>query len=196
MPHEISLWFTAGSTYTYLTISRLERVAADYGVRFHLRPFYLGVLFKEANIFPFHEGTAKTAYMWRDIARQAKRYGLTPSLPAPYPIDAFRANQVALAAIEQGIGLDYMRASYRAWFEDGLPPGQAENIAASFAELGRDPALVLEQAASDAIDRQLNENTDEARELGIFGSPSFMVGDELFWGDDRLEDAAKWAVQT
>lgn len=87
---------------------------------------------------------------------------------------------------------DYARATYRRWFEQGLEPGSEPNLSDSLREIGQDPVRVLAQAAARGVSDAYVAATDEARQLGIFGSPTFVVGRELFWGDDRLDDAVAW----
>jgi len=136
---------------------------------------------------------AKLAYMWRDIERRAAMYGLPARVPAPYPL-AQRdvANRVAVLAATEGWVADYARATYRHWFQDGLEPGSEPNLSDSLLEIGQVPELVLARATSTEISTAYRVATEEARTLGIFGSPTFVVGHELFWGDDRLDDAIAW----
>lgn len=102
------------------------------------------------------------------------------------------ANRVAVIGAEEGWCERYVRAAYRRWFEDGEPAGSEPDLSASIAEAGASPAYVLERAnGPEGIDG-LAAATQQARSLGIFGSPTFVVGRELFWGDDRLEDAVAW----
>lgn len=186
----IDFWLTAGSTYTYLSVHRIGDMAAQAGLRVRLRPFYLGRIFREDGVWPFHPDTARTAYMWRDIARLARARGLSPKLPAPYPAPATeRANRIAWAAEEQGRGLAVLQAAYRAWFELGYLPGDEPSVTQSLNAAGLDPGAILSRAESPEAETALTAATAEARARGIFGSPSFVVGDELFWGDDRLEQA-------
>lgn len=190
----IDFWFSIGSTYSYLTIMRLPQVARAAGATIRWRPFNVRHVMVLQNNIPFKDKPVKTAYMWRDIERRAERYGLSPRLPAPYPLpELVFANQVATLAADEGWLEPYARATYRRWFEEGLPPGEDANLSATLAELGQDPNRVHEQAASDRITDELARNTDRAMALGVFGSPSFVVGSEVFWGDDRLEDALDWA---
>ena len=100
---------------------------------------------------------------------------------------------VATLGTEEGWVEDYTRATYRRWFEKGEPAGEEPNISASLKEINRDPDLVLANAQSDRILNKLSAATDEVMHLGVFGSPSFVVEGEVFWGDDRLEDAIFWA---
>ncbi len=194
MTPKIDLWFSCGSTYTYLTMMRLDAVEAAEGVHFNLRPFQLRVLFKEMGRAPFLQEPQKSAYMWRDIERRAAAQGLSPTLPAPYPApEVALANEVAYLGLRQGWGRPYLQASYRTWFEQGAMPGEPENLGPSLAAVGQDEATVLAELAKGEISNAMERDIDEARDLGLFGSPFSVVGRELFWGDDRLEEAARWA---
>jgi 2-hydroxychromene-2-carboxylate isomerase len=194
---QIDFWFTMGSTYTYLTVNRLPQIAKATGAEFRWRPFHLLIILKEMNHVPFADKPAKCAYMWRDIERRAAMYGIPARLPAPYPIaNSERANLVAIVGMREGWGADYVRAAYRHWFQAGLENGSDENIAASLREVGQDQKRVLAAAERDDTRAALIAETKSARELGIFGSPSFVVDGELFWGDDRLQDALDWASRT
>lgn len=190
----IDFWFSIGSTYSYLTVMRLDEIATARGVTFNWRPFNVRHVMIEQNNIPFKDKPVKEAYMWRDIERRAARYGLSPSLPAPYPLPGLvLANQVALLGMEEGWGAAYVRATYRRWFEQGEAAGQEPNLSSSLSEIGCDPAQVIAAAQSEEIAEALGAATDEAMKLGVFGSPSFAVGSEIFWGDDRLDDAIDWA---
>ena len=190
----IDFWFSIGSTYSYLTVMRLPKVKDASGVDFRWRPFNVRHVMIEQNNIPFKDKPVKTAYMWRDIERRAERYGLKPKLPAPYPLPGLvLANLVATLGAEEGWVDDYVRATYWRWFEKGLPAGEDPNLSESLKEIGKDPDQVLQQARTERIEDTLAASTDEAMQLGVFGSPSFVVGREVFWGDDRLEDAVLWA---
>ncbi len=192
--HEpIDFWFTMGSTYSYLSTMRLPDVARATGRTFRWRPFHLLVLLKEMRHVPFADKPVKSAYMWRDIERRAAMYGIPARLPAPYPIpESERANLVAIVGMREGWGIDYIQAAYRRWFLAGEPNGSEANLQASLGEIGQEPDRVLALAAEPAAHDGLRAETDEARRLGLFGSPTFVVGRELFWGDDRLDDALDW----
>lgn len=190
----IDFWYSIGSTYSYLTILRLPEMARKEGVDIRWRPFNVRHVMVEQNNIPFKDKPVKTAYMWRDIGRRAPRYGLHPKLPAPYPLHGLvLANQVAFLGAEEGWGEDYAQATYRHWFEAGQPAGEEPNLSECLSEIGQDPERVLTAAQSARIVDGLQAETLEAMEIGVFGSPSFVVGGEVFWGDDRLEDAIAWA---
>ena len=186
-------WFSVGSTYSYLTVSRLPDIEASEGISFDWRPFSVREIMIEMRNIPFANKPVKAAYMWRDIKRRADKYGLHPVLPAPYPLEEFDlANRVAVLAREQGWCRDYVVETYRQWFEHGKAAGGADNLEATLGKLDRTVSEVIEQAQSDAIGRAYRDATQQARNRGIFGAPSFVIDGELFWGDDRLEDALSW----
>ena len=190
---QIDFWLTMGSTNSFLTVMRLGEVARATGITFRWRPFHLLLILQKMKHVPFADKPAKSAYMWRDVERRAAFYGLKASLPAPYPLkDSLTANLVATAGMREGWGQDFIRAAYRRWFELGQESGSEPNLSQSLREVGQDPDRVLRLATSDAVKAALASETAAAEALGIFGSPTFTVGGELFWGDDRLGDAVTW----
>jgi len=190
---QIDFWFTMGSTYSFLSVMRLEELERSSGVTFRWRPFHLLVILQEMKHVPFADKPAKFAYMWRDVERRAAMYGIPAQLPAPYPAkQSMVANLVATVGMREGWGADFARAAYRRWFQLGQETGSEPNVSESLRDVGQDPARVLALASSEDANVALTAATDAARELGIFGSPTFAVDRELFWGDDRLEDAISW----
>jgi 2-hydroxychromene-2-carboxylate isomerase len=190
---DIDFWFTMGSTYSCLSVMRLADVERDYGMRFRWRPFHLLLILQEMKHVPFADKPAKSHYMWRDIERRAAMYGLKAMLPAPYPVkQSIAANLVAVLGMREGWGIDFVVAAYRRWFQKGEETGSEPNLSSSLRDIGQDPARVLALARSEEVNALLESETDAARQLGIFGSPTFVVGKEIFWGDDRLEDAISW----
>lgn len=190
----IDFWYSIGSTYTCLTVFRLAEVAAQSGATFLWRPFDVRSIMVAQNNIPFRDKPVKAAYMWRDIERRAALYGLRLRLPAPYPLERLDfANRIAVLGATEGWCEAYTRAAYRLWFQEGLPAGSEPNVSQSLIEIGQDPGRVLPLAESPAIGDALDRQTAEAAALGVFGAPSFVVEGEVFWGDDRLEDAIAWA---
>lgn len=190
----IDFWFSIGSTYSYLTLMRLENVARETGASFTWRVFNVRDMMIAQDNIPFAKKPAKAAYMWRDIERRLGKYGLTARLPAPYPLDNLGlANQVALVGLQEGWGKAYVVETYRRWFQRGQIAGSEPNLSASLIAVDQDPERVVPLAESRATLAALETATAEAQALGLFGVPSFVVDGELFWGDDRLEDAMSWA---
>ena len=190
---QIDFWFTMGSTYSYLSVMRLAELEASTGISFRWRPFHLLIILQEMKHIPFADKPAKSAYMWRDIERRAAMYDIQVNLPAPYPAkQSVLANLVAIVGMRESWGADYVGAAYRRWFQLGQETGSEPNVSESLRDIGQDPVRVLALANSVDANAALAAETNAARELGIFGSPTFTVGRELFWGDDRLEDAISW----
>ena len=182
-----------GSTYSFLSVMRLAEIERATGISFRWRPFHLLVILQEMKHIPFADKPAKSAYMWRDIERRAAMYGIPAKLPVPYPAkQSVMANLVATVGMREGWGADYVRAAYRRWFELGQETGSEPNVSESLHDVSQDPGRVLALASSESTKAALTAETDAARERGIFGSPTFTIDRELFWGDDRLEDAISW----
>ena len=193
MSGRLEFFFFYGSTYTYLTVMRIEEEAARAGVEVNWRPFNAREIMIEQDNIPFRDKPVKRRYMWRDVERRATRYGVPFDQIPTYPVDPdLLANRVGVVAADEGWCLEYTRAIYQAWFLEDKPPGDPEHLGPLLADLGRDPEAVLSRADTPEIRGHYDRETDVARELGIFGSPTFAVGDEIFWGDDRLEDALEW----
>jgi 2-hydroxychromene-2-carboxylate isomerase len=190
----IDFWFSIGSTYTYLTVMRIDDVKESEHVEFRWRPFPVGNLMDEQNNIPFRGKPVKTAYMWRDIERRAAMYGFPARVPAPYELTEYHlVNKIAILANREGWCRDYIKESYRRWFQHGEEITLDPSLGETLRRLGQDPRRVRSAATSKANELAYREVTDEARRLNVFGSPSFVVAGEVFWGDDRLDDAIQWA---
>ena len=132
--------------------------------------------------------------MWRDIERRAEGYGFFAKTPVPYPLSEFDlANQIAILGISEGWGIDYVRSTYKKWFQEGKEPAIDPSISEICNELNLNKEDIISKAKTSKIEQKYLNNTDEARKLKIFGSPSFIVNNEIFWGDDRMEDAIQWS---
>ena len=192
---EIEFWFSIGSTYTYLSVTRIAEVSQKTGVSLSWQPFSVRKIMREMDNIPFPPTKkVKVDYMWRDIERRAHSYGFKANVPAPYPLKEFDlANRVAVLAMQEGWCEDYVRETYRLWFIDGHEAGSDVNLTQTLSEIGQDKLRVLELAGSSDVEAVYLDQTERAKQAGIFGSPSFIVDGELFWGDDRLEDAINWA---
>jgi len=194
---EIEFWFSIGSTYTYLSVTRLKEVEQKFEVKFYWQPFSVRKIMLEMDNVPFPPTKqVKADYMWRDIERRAQGYGFEAKVPAPYPLNEFDlANRIAVIGMQEGWCSEYVIATYRRWFVAGLEPGSEPNVSESLREIDQDPERVLELAADETIAKAYLSQTEQAQSKNIFGSPSFIVDGELFWGDDRLEDAVNWALR-
>ncbi|MFY8085781.1 MAG: 2-hydroxychromene-2-carboxylate isomerase [Rubrivivax sp.] len=198
MTAHVDLFFNFGSTYSYLAVMRLEDAARQAAVTVNWRPFNVRKLFVEQTNIPFpKDKAAKVAYMWRDIERRAERFGLAWNGIPPYPVDrSGLANRLGVIAGQEGWAPEFTRAAYRAWFIDHQDFGQTDVAHALLTELGHDAAALIARANSDDAKAAFDAETDVARSLGIFGVPTFAVGNEIFWGHDRMDDALDWALAT
>ena len=193
---EIEFWYDLASTYSYLSASRIERLAGEAGVTVVWRPFLLGPIFAAQgwttsvfNIYP-----AKGAHMWRDMERLAARYGLPFRRPTAMPRNSLLAVRVATLAKREGWCPAFTIAAFRANFEEDRDIASPAVVGDIVAAVGKNPDLVLAQASAPENKDRLRARVDEAQRRGVFGAPTFFVGDELFWGNDRLEQALEWAV--
>ena len=191
---EIDFYFSIGSTYTYLSVTRILDVEKEHQVKFNWKPFSVRAIMKEMNNIPFPKDKInKVNYMWRDIERRAEGYGFFAKTPVPYPLSEFDlANQIAILGLNEGWGKDYTRLTYKKWFQEGKEPAIEPSINEICKELILDKDEILSKAKTKIIEDNYLANTDSARKNKIFGSPSFIVNNEIFWGDDRMEDAIKW----
>ena len=155
----------------------------------------MGALFKQQgwNDSPFNLFAQKGRYMWRDMERLCENYGLPFCRPEKFPADSLLATRVAML----GRGLswlpDYARAVYHANFAAGRDIADPELIADILSALAQPAEELIERANLDEVKKSLREQTEGAAKLGIFGAPTFVVGEELFWGNDRMGDAIVWA---
>ena len=193
--NNIDFFFSIGSTYTYLSVTRILEVEKKNQVKFTWKPFSVRAIMKEMNNIPFPKDKLnKVNYMWRDIERRAEGYGFFAKTPVPYPLSEFDlANQIAILGLQKGWGIDYVRLTYKKWFQEGKEPAIDPGITEVCRELNIDKDEIISQANSKEIINNYNLNTNSARDNKIFGSPSFVVKNEIFWGDDRMEDAVNWS---
>jgi 2-hydroxychromene-2-carboxylate isomerase len=198
MPATLDFWFDFGSTYSYPAAMRIAPLAREAGVAVRFRPFLLGPIFKAQGwtTSPFNVYPAKGSHMWRDLERLCAELNLPFRRPDPFPQFALLAARVALVGLDQAWGEDFCRAVFRAEFAAGRRIDEAATIDDVLAELSVEPAPVLAAAQSEGIKARLRSQTEDAERAGIFGAPSFTTADgELFWGNDRLEQALRWAKQ-
>ena len=191
----IDFYFSIGSTYTFLSVTRILDIEKKNNIKFNWKPFSVRSIMKEMNNIPFPKDKKnKVDYMWRDIERRAKSYGFFAKTPVPYPLSEFDlANQIAILGLEEGWGIDYVRLTYKKWFQEGKEPAIDPSISEVCDELKLNKNEIITAAKDQIIQNKYLLNTDSARNNKIFGSPTFVVNSEIFWGDDRMEDAIAWS---
>ncbi|MCC8403959.1 2-hydroxychromene-2-carboxylate isomerase [Paraburkholderia sp. MMS20-SJTN17] len=187
----IEFWFDFGSNYSYLSMMRIEALAAARNVTIVWRPFLLGPVFRQLGFenSPFVLQKEKGAYVWKDMERQCRKYGIALTRPSTFPRAAVLAMRVAvLGANEPWIGA-WCRKIMQLNFADDRDIGSIDVVSEALDSLGLPAQSVIDAALSDANKLRLREQTEVAIHRGIFGAPTFFVGGEMFWGNDRLEDA-------
>jgi 2-hydroxychromene-2-carboxylate isomerase len=188
---EIEFWFEFASNYSYLSVMRIEDAARRGGVRILWKPFLLGPIFRALGIetSPFLLQKGKGAYVWQDMVRQCRKYRLSWRKPSTFPrLSVLPARVALLGAEEPWIGA-FCRAVMELNFALDEDIDQPERLAAILIELELPAAEILDRAGTEPVKALLRQQTDEARRRGIFGAPTFFVGDAMFWGNDRLDDA-------
>jgi len=191
---KIEFWFEFASTYSYLSALRLPALAQEAGVGVVWRPFLLGPIFASQGwkTSPFNIYQVKGNYMWRDVARRADRYGLDFHRPDPFPQNSLLAARVAQVAPEGGPRVAFCQNVFLAQFDAQQDISDPVVITAC-AAAAKLPGDILGAAQTNENKHALRMATEEAGRRGAFGAPSFFVGEEMFWGDDRLAEALDWA---
>ncbi len=192
----LELWFDFASTYSYLSVMRIESVAARHGLSLQWRPFLLGPVFQAAGWTapPFLALPAKGRYMWVDLERQCRKYHLPWRQPGNFPKRSVLACRVGVLGQDSAWIADYCRAVMHANFALDLDIDAPAVIGGVLEHLGLPAAILLAQAEAEENRARLRTQTLAASAHGIFGAPSFLAAGALYWGDDRLEDAIAHAA--
>ncbi|MBN4046575.1 2-hydroxychromene-2-carboxylate isomerase [bacterium AH-315-P15] len=190
----LEFWYEFASTYSYPAAMRIEDLAARKGVEIAWRPFLLGPIFGAQGMTdsPFNLFPIKGQYMWRDIERQCARFDIPFKKPDLFPQNGLLAARIALVGDAPGWCAEFSRAVYGANFVHGKDISSVDVLMAILRELGLDADKILNLATSEANKESLKARVKEAQKRGLFGAPTFFAGDEMFWGNDRLEEALGW----
>ena len=190
----IEFWFDFASTYSYLSAMRIETLADHAGVSVVWRPFLLGPAFLALgwNDSPFNIYPPKGRYMWRDLERLCSRYQLGFKRPSKFPRSGLRAARVVCANDDAEWMPKFVREVFSANFAEDRDIGERAVIADILASQGLPADDLIVAAEQPENKEKLRRRSEQAIELGLFGAPSFFVAGELFWGNDRLQDALAW----
>lgn len=188
---ELEFWFDFGSNYSYLSMMRIEEMAAERGVRIVWKPFLLGPVFKSLGreTSPFVLQKQKGEYVWRDMERQCAKYALPWTRPTTFPRRALLPLRVALAGGQQAWVGAFCRSIMLLNFALDRDIDDAVAVGEVLDTLELPAASLIAAAQSDDIKQAMRVQTDTALARGIFGAPMFFIEGEMFWGNDRLEDA-------
>ena len=188
----IEFWFDVGSPYSYLAWRALPGLAAGKGARIVWRPMLLGGVFKATGNHSPAQIPAKSRWTRIDLQRWAERIGTTIRMNPHFPVNtlALMRGAVAMQRLGDEPFLRYLDAVFRGMWVDARNMGDPDEVAAVLREAGLDPAQVMALAGEPAAKEALKAATEEAVARGVFGAPTFFVGDQMFWGQDRLEFVA------
>lgn len=193
---QLEFWFEFASNYSYLSVMRIEQAAAKVNVRILWKPFLLGPIFRSFgwNTSPFVLQKAKGDYVWKDMDRLCRKYGLPWKKPSAFPRSALLPTRVALVGADEPWVGPFCKQMMLINFAENRDVDSPDVVAGVLTQIGLDHQAIIDAAQSDANKLKLREQTDEAAARGLFGAPSFFAGNEMFWGNDRLEDALAYCI--
>ena len=194
---KLEFWYEFASTYSYLSVMRIEELAARRGVEVEWKPFLLGPIFQAQGWrdTPFRLYPNKGLYMVRDMERLCAARGLTFKLSRIFPQNGLNAARIGLIGAREGWAPAFTREVFLRQFRDDADIAHKNVLADALRVIGQDPDDLLARIQDPAVKEALKSQTETAASFGIFGAPTFITEDnELFWGDDRLEQAVDWAA--
>jgi 2-hydroxychromene-2-carboxylate isomerase len=187
----VEFFYDYASTYSYLAHREIEELAERAGAELVFRPMVLGFVFKATGNSMPAAVPAKAAYMVHDVRRWVRHYELPFHMPSVFPVNTIRALRAAVAALEDGTFRVYHHAVMKAYWAEDQDIGDADVLAGIATAAGLDGAALVARCETEPVKATLKKNTDEAVARGVFGAPTFFVGEQMFWGNDRLEFVAE-----
>ncbi len=187
----IEYWFDFASPYSYLSTAHIDTLARLRGVRLLWRPLLLGPVFRAAGWqgSPFLQQPAKLAWMWTDLERQCARHALPWRKPSQFPRSSLLPARIALAHSDAPWIARFCTAVFELNFVQDIDIDDPAAMHALLTGLGVQAETVIARAQSPEVKQALRDQTEQGTRRGLFGAPSFFVGDALYWGNDQLEDA-------
>jgi 2-hydroxychromene-2-carboxylate isomerase len=192
-----TFYYDFGSPYAYLAAERINGLFAEIGAPIpEWQPILLGGLFKRFDRSSWGLSPEREAGI-AECERRASAYGLPPfRWPDPWPPNSLAAMRAATYAKDLGKTISFSLAAFRQAFAAGRDLGDADNVAIAAAAAEIHPRALFQAIDRDAIKARLRDSTERAGDVGVQGVPSVVVGDEVFWGDDRLDEAAEAATRS
>ncbi|MEW6206034.1 MAG: 2-hydroxychromene-2-carboxylate isomerase [Pseudomonadota bacterium] len=193
---QIDLYFDFSSPYSYLAVARIDKLVAAHGVKVRLVPVVLGAIFNRLGwqSSPFLAQPRKLAYMWQDVKRQANKYALEFEQPTQFPIGSILPARIATAFSDAPWLHAFCVNVFKSYFALNKDISTTDTIERILKQMDLDTQEILPRASSQETKDRLKLITEQADHLQIFGAPTFIVHDQLFWGDDRLEDAIEFCL--
>lgn len=193
MSKTVEFLFDVGSPYTYLAYHQLPKIAQAHGAEIIWTPVLLGGIFQATGNASPAEVPAKGRYSNVDLQRWANAYGVPIQMNPHFPINTLSLMRGAVVMQMRGEEAfhRYLRAVFSAMFEKPRNMNLPAEIGAVLAQAGFDPMEFMAQIGEQSVKDRLKENTTAAVARGVFGAPTFFVGEEMFWGQDRLAFVAE-----
>ena len=192
MKKRVEFYFDFGSPYSYLAYKALPALAAAHSAQIIWRPMLLGGVFKATGNHSPAEIAAKSAWMQRDMERWATRYGAAFKRNPHFPINTLTLMRGAAGMQLRGMDFGkYVETIFHAMWAEPRNLGEPQELAAVLREAGFDPVEFQSLVNDAAVKDRLKQQTEEAVARGVFGAPTFFVGDDMFWGQDRLDFVAE-----
>ena len=189
MTKTVDFYFDFGSPAAYLAYTQLPKLVAETGATVAWKPMLLGGVFQSTGNLPPISVPAKGKYVFKDFARFAQRYGVPLNMNPHFPI-----NTITLMRAATGLQMrndarfgEFMQAMFKAIWVDSKNMNDPATVGAVWQAAGFDAAAMLALCNEQSVKDQLKADTQAAVERGIFGAPTFFVGDKMFWGQDRLD---------
>ncbi|MGC1380614.1 MAG: 2-hydroxychromene-2-carboxylate isomerase [Candidatus Baltobacteraceae bacterium] len=193
----IEFWFEFASPYSYIAAMRIGQLCRDSKLKLRWWPFMLGPIFELQgwSTSHFNLNPLRGKYMWRDMERLTEKLALPWRHPTQFPRNCSLAARVAAASAEASWIERFVTSTFIANFGDDRDLNNELVILDVLSTIVDDPEETLRVALSEPARSCLRKNTEQAKAIGLFGAPNCVVGDELFWGEEALEDAIEWALR-
>lgn len=187
MNKQVEFYFDVGSPASYLAWTQIARLAERHGAEVVYQPMLLGGVFKATGNASPASVPAKGRYTRIDFERFARRYQVPFAQNPFFPINTMQLMRGAVALLDGDQFQPYVDAVFRAIWVEGQNMGDPDVVARVLGGQGFDVAGLLQQVNDPAVKERLRQITERAIERGVFGAPTFFVGDEMFFGQDRLD---------
>ncbi len=189
MPRSVELYYDFSSPNAYFGAMQLPAIAQKTGATIVYRPFLLGGVFKALGTppAPGMSNPAKAAHNMRDLERWSKKYGHEVSFPSRFPLNTVKPLRIALSLSGHEKERDFVEAVFTAYWTKDKDISDETVLGAILDGIGLDGQELVGRASDPVVKEQLKQVTAAAAERGVFGTPVFFVGEELFWGKDRLD---------
>ena len=187
MIKSFEFYFDFGSPYTFLAHKEIRKIEKENSIKIKYMPILLGGLLKSVGVKPNADIPIKAKYMIKDCKLWADKKNIVFKFNNYFPIVTLNLMRCVLVAEKKGFAQNFINKVFDAIWEDGLNLNDNIIVEKLLKNIGINPKTFLMESVDNKIKDELKKRTDEAYKKGIFGSPSFIVNNKIFWGQDRLE---------